>query len=68
MEFISGGNIFFKNFSINLCKGRVILEGENIFFFENPPFESPLHQFCFCTVRGMKRIYIILICVSVHRK
>ena len=36
MEFISGGNIFFKNFSVNLCKGRVILEGENI-FSKSPP-------------------------------
>ena len=53
MEFISGGNVVFKNFSINLCKVRVILEGENI---RKSP--HPLHQFCFCTVRGMKRIYI----------
>ena len=56
MEFLSGGNIFSRNFSINLCKGRVILEGENI--FSKIPPESPLHQFCFCTVGGMKRIYI----------
>ena len=46
MEFISGGNIFLKNFSINLCKGSVILEGKNILFyfiifFENHPPPPP---------------------------
>ena len=40
MEFVSGRNIFSKNFSINLCKGRVILEGENI-CFESPPPPPP---------------------------
>ena len=27
----NGAEIFFKNLLINLCKGRVILEGVNIF-------------------------------------
>ena len=50
MEFnLSGGNTFFKNFPVNLCKGRMILEGESM-FSKIPSPESPLHQFCFCTV------------------
>ena len=36
MEFPWAWNIF-ENFLINLCKGRVILEGVNI-FFENSIF------------------------------
>ena len=36
MEFPWAWNIF-KNFLINLCKGRVILEGVNIFFENSVP-------------------------------
>ena len=46
VKFISGGNIFLKTFSINLCKGIVILEGDNIFSKSPESLTSVLFLYC----------------------